>query len=379
MRLFQVVSHLLVPRLSRRIAAEPLGRRRVEPDPEGFRDRVVGGLARQGVAEPIRVAGHLGIGHHEIPLRQLPERGVDVDRVLPIEQRFQMGPREGQAEDGGALEHLPSCRTESVDPRREQSRDRGRDRDPREVTGGRVGGDRPLLLEHRDDLFEEERVAVGDVGDRVLEDRGRGGREQVARELSAGRRTEWFQLEHHGARRSSPRGEQVEQIRARHAQQQDRCLPRPLREVLEDIEERGRRPVHVVEREHEWSRGAPASRSRCGSTRRSPLGSSFPARARAPARCRLRRGIPRDARRVGRGSSRRCWPGRPRGLTRRLARGHRAAAGGHCPPRRRGNGCGARRASGCSRRNSATRRDFPSPALPMRVSVRQRDEATWLS
>ena len=257
-RLLEVIADLLVPRFAVRLAREPLGRRRMEADPEGLRDGVVGGLSREGVAEAVRLSGRLGIGHHEIPLREVAQFRVHVDLVATRQERVHLFLRERETQHGRSFQHLAARQFEPIDPGRQERRDRRRDRDPREVPLGRVRCDRSFLLEHGDDLLEEERIPLGDVGDRVLEGRCGRGHEQMAGELAARLGTERLELEGHGARRSAPGGPGVQELRAGETQQEDRSVTCPFGEVLEDVQERRRRPVHVVERDHQ--RAAPGDR-----------------------------------------------------------------------------------------------------------------------
>ena len=149
-----------------------------------FRDRLVR-LARQRVTEAESLVRRLGVRHDEVALCEIVEHRGDVDPVVVGQERCDVAGRERQAEDRGAFEDLAGTRFEPVDPRGQQRGDVGGIAMPASCSDpGR--DDRPFLLEHRDDLLEEERVAVGDVRDRVLHGRGDLGQQGDERALGSG-------------------------------------------------------------------------------------------------------------------------------------------------------------------------------------------------
>ena len=104
---------------------------------------------------------------------------------------------------------------------------------------------RALLDEHAQHLLEEERVAAGCAADGVggvLVERAREILEQLPRVVALQRR----QLDR---RRSGPRRPQLREIAAGEAADENRRVPSPAREVLDQIKKRRLRPLDVVENE----------------------------------------------------------------------------------------------------------------------------------
>ena len=138
---------------------------------------------------------------------------------------------EDLALDRAALEHPPLGRVELVEAGREQ----------------RLQGRRHLdlvarLIGHRQHLADEQRVAAGRAGDPLAQLLRHSRADQARRVLAAQR------LEPH---RHRPGGAAVEQLRARHAQDQDRGAAREQRDVLDQVEERLLAPLDVVEHDDE--------------------------------------------------------------------------------------------------------------------------------
>ena len=79
---------------------------------------------------------------------------------------------------------------------------------------------------------------------------------------------------------AAPRGPHVVELRPRHADEQDRRVPRPLGDVLDEVEERRLAPVDVVEDDARAAARGRATRAAAGpprsSPRRSPVGPSRP-------------------------------------------------------------------------------------------------------
>ena len=135
--------------------------------------------------------------------------------------------------DGAALEHGPLRRVELVEARREQRLERRRHLDL--AVAGR--------LHHRRHLLDEERVAARGAQDPLA---------HVRVELSPADPRLHQRLRLVGAERlqpddAAPAAAPVEQLRPRHAEQQDRRAGRQERDVLEQIEEHVLGPLDVVE------------------------------------------------------------------------------------------------------------------------------------
>ena len=198
-----------------------------------FRKAVVGGVAHEEMAEAKRIlAGE--------------ERPVRPDQLL-ADERGQLGrePRllgrerlddavvEHLAFDGAALEHGALRPVELVEAGCEQRLQRRRHLDLA-VVGG---------LHHRCHLFHEERVAAGGLQDPLT---------HVCAELSLAdpclhQRLRLVVAERLQPEHAAPAAAPVEQLRSRHAEQQDRSARRQERHVLEQLEEDVLAPLDVVE------------------------------------------------------------------------------------------------------------------------------------
>ena len=129
-----------------------------------------------------------------------------------------------------------------------------------------AGGDPPIVLlhqmavvdEHRDHLFDEQRVALGcrDHARRHFGSRLRR-TDQVGDQLDRLGFGQRFQQDRGRVRdAAAPRRAVVTQLGARLREQEDRRVPGPLRNVLHEIEEGRLGPVEeVVQEEDQWSAG----------------------------------------------------------------------------------------------------------------------------
>ena len=163
---------------------------------------------------------------------------------------------DGSSLDGGALvpaQLIQSRGEECLDRRRHRDRSEIPDHHPAPV----FAYEEPVVDEHGEHLLDEERVAFGCAGDSSPHLVGEVGfadevRDQL-RALVVGER-----LEEDGSRiqlASRPAGSSVEQLRPGHAEEQDRHSPRPVCEVLDEVEERLLAPVYVVEDDDKWPAG----------------------------------------------------------------------------------------------------------------------------
>ena len=206
---------------------------------------------------------------------------------------------EDRALDRGPQEKGALVVGQALEPRGEQRRDRLRDRQLQQVARGDPAAVEPrealVVDEHGQQLLGEERVAVGRFRDPGL-DLGREGpaAEQVGDQLPAVGVVQG--LEHHRRRielAAAPAGVVVEELRARHAQHEDRGVAREIREVADEIDERRLRPLQVVEHDARAGDAARAPRRACARPTTWPRPSRLPPRpARAPARSARRSGRP---------------------------------------------------------------------------------------
>ena len=144
---------------------------------------------------------------------------------------------------GAALDHCALVVAEAVEARLQQRLDRRRHRQRTAA----------FLAHHRDHLLDEQWISVrrcedasadvGVEGDAV---------EQVVEELVDVPLRQRLEQDRRGVRlAAAPHGPCVEQLRARDAEQEDRPVARPVRDVLDDVEERLLRPLEIVEDDDE--------------------------------------------------------------------------------------------------------------------------------
>ena len=139
--------------------------------------------------------------------------------------------------DGRCFEDGSLGGVELVEASREQRLDRRRRRDPLVAR----------LLQHRRQLLDEQRVAVGGRDD-ALRHRG------VRRPIPEPGRDHLFCFlrgERLEAHETAPARPPVEQLRPRHADEQDRRAGRHERDMLDQVEQCFLGPLDVVEDEHE--------------------------------------------------------------------------------------------------------------------------------
>ena len=196
------------------------------------------------------------------PVVALVERAVGAEQLLPREgeQRAaepiglvrgqKLGDRaavEQPTFDRGALQHRTLPRLEAIDPGREERLDRRRHRLVRNL--GIVG-------EHGEHLLDEQRIALGGMDDPVAKRRSdlpavQQPVDQMLRLVVVERRE---RDEPRARPWRSPGRPGVEEVRSREAEEQDRRTAGEAEDVLEQVEQRGLRPVDVVHRDDERSR-----------------------------------------------------------------------------------------------------------------------------
>ena len=146
--------------------------------------------------------------------------------------------------DRAPLEHPPLERIELVEPRRQQRLDR------RGHCDGSIRG----IANERDHFLDEERVAFRGVQDPDSEQFvGEGSVEQAEDELRGVSRGERLEQDRRGVQlASAPVRPPVEQLRSRHAEEQDRRVAAQVCNVVDEIEKEILAPVDVVEHDDEW-------------------------------------------------------------------------------------------------------------------------------
>ena len=276
------------------------------------------------------------------------------------------------------LDHRPLLRVEVVEARGEQRLDGGRHdravdvrlRAPLPVREA----DEPLVDEHRHELLDEERVALGrldDAGPDALVEAGLA--EQVLGDRARLVLAEAPELDPHVARARGPLRQALDELVAGRADEEERRVLGRVHDVLDEVEEGRLRPVDVLEEDDErpWSRerleqpaGAPGEllarelRRHEADRRRDAL---------------LRVGVPGERRQLLERHLRRVALEDPSRLPHRLGErpeGDAVAVGQAATAEE----APVRHPARCT--NSSMRRDFPTPASPTTVTSRQRRSAT---
>ena len=207
------------------------------------------------MAEAERVLpGEVGpVRPDQLLARQREETARDVGAQSFRGQRRDRSGVEDLALHGAALDDCALLRVQPVQAGREQELDRRRnghvrevlDRAPRAV----LEPQQSVVDQHREHLLDEQRVALG-----RLEDPGPGGwrdlgtAEEVVHQRR--RRLAVERLQQDRARvhlPARPPRADLEKLRARHAEEQERGVARPVGEVLDQVEEGRLGPVDVVE------------------------------------------------------------------------------------------------------------------------------------
>jgi hypothetical protein len=151
---------------------------------------------------------------------------------------------EDLALNGGDVDDGALVVAQAVEPGGEERLDRR--------WNGELAGGRAVLERECEHLLHEERVAFADL-DRPLP---RPFRERAAGEVvdqldALGLRERLEQDRGRVQLPASPAGAHVEQVRPGEADQQDRDVPRPVGQVLDEVEEDRLSPVDVVEDKHD--------------------------------------------------------------------------------------------------------------------------------
>ena len=158
----------------------------VAPGPLGLGERAVGDLTDQLGLEVEFVA----VDDDEIPFREPLEQP---GRILPARERERGADRAAAADDRAVLEQRAFGRLECVEPGRDQAVQRGR-QVPEAFGGCRARALR--VLDVRDQLLDEERVAAAAFQQRVDHLVVGAALEQRVHELRGGRPVERIEMEH---------------------------------------------------------------------------------------------------------------------------------------------------------------------------------------
>jgi hypothetical protein len=238
----RVVQSELDPELERTLEMEADDRVRVSRDAfrhglvqigaERLRHRVVDRVANEcmGEAEAL-VSG--GVGLEETSSNEIEQPALRSVALPGWHQAEQVLERKTAAEHRRTLEDVSFIRGETVDPRLQDGADRSR---RRRMTS--------LLEGERRDLLDEQRVALGEPADRVPQGGGCAERVDQAARL---RRREGLQHERSPGR-PHPLRPELGQLRPADAHDEHPGVPEPCAKMLDQVEHRLLRPVHVVER-----------------------------------------------------------------------------------------------------------------------------------
>ena len=300
-----------------------------------LRQRLVGGVADQQVPEPERVV----IGK---------ERRARPDELLANEAEQTRGHvgvvgREGRDRaavedlslDRAPLERGPLGGRELVEPRREERLDRPRHRH-------RIR----RLLDHREHLLDEERVAFRGRPDPLAQLRssaGRRGARRSARRSPGPKAARAAPSSRSASRRPSPAAARA--ARAAPGRGAGSGRPATVGDVLDQVEERRLAPVDVVEDDHER-----------------PVRSNGLQELAHSARDLLGGRLPR------RGAARRL-PGRRAAIAEKLLQ--HPTTGQYVIPSPYDRHLPPATVASSPSRNSAVRRDLPTPAVPRMVKSEQ--------
>ena len=230
------------------------------------RHRLVGGVADQGVPEPVSILAGQGrpLGADQVLAEQRGEMVVDVRGDRRLRQPADRAGEEVLSADRCAFEDRALRGRQLVDARREQGGDRRRDRHVREVGRRHPAairtGERAVVDQLRDHLLDEQWCPASRIGDPRPDVAFELSRTQkVVDQLVALVRRQRLERDREGVRLPpAPPGANVQEVGSRHRQEEDRRLTGEVGDVLDQIEEGATRPLEVVEHDHD----RPLSRER---------------------------------------------------------------------------------------------------------------------
>ena len=173
--------------------------------------------------------------------------------------RGELGDRilvEDLAHHRGPLDHLALLGAQPVQAGSQQGVDRRWDGDGREVGGGDPVPVVPLeelvVDQHRQDLLDEQRVALGGLGDPGLSYyREEGHAQEVLHQKLAVFLGEGLELDGGGiVLPPGPTGADVQQLLAGDGDHEDWGVPGPVGDVVDEVEQGGLGPLDIVEHGH---------------------------------------------------------------------------------------------------------------------------------
>ncbi len=245
-------------RLVREERLERLADAKVQVAPLSLEDRAVRGLLRERVAERVLALGLARPLLHELEALECAQLRVELVRRLA--DRGEDAVEERAADDGGRLERLPRIRLEPIDTCCEDRLQRVGESDlgirPGDAPARAGAGDRSVVEQRVDDLFQEERVPFGLVEDPVAQPRWDPfSRQRVHEKLGALRHRERRQHKLVVAVREIrlelllhlPRGSLT--VGTERADEQDRRFVHDLEQLDEQVCGRRVTPLQVVEYE----------------------------------------------------------------------------------------------------------------------------------
>jgi hypothetical protein len=210
-----------------------------------LRDPSVRRVGHEAVFEPPALAARvLGAGE-ALRLERVERRSHLARRALA--EADDDGLAEAAALDRRELGDVADRRVQAVEARGEERLHRRRDLDVDIAVGDPAAvGDRAAVAEHRRDLAEEQRVALGGLADAV-DDRRRRAAELVLGEPARVLGRERRQRDRERARHPrAPRRSLLEQLGAREAEHHGPAAE-PLHHGLDEVEQRRLGPVHVLQ------------------------------------------------------------------------------------------------------------------------------------
>ena len=221
-------------------------------------DPAVRGVDREDVREAkgILVAQCRAIRNDQLLPGQCLEVAADVSPLLLRRERGYGSPPEDSPDDRRALDNGPLFALEPVEARGEERVDRRRDPEARQIAYDDPAPVAPLeqavVDEHPQGLADEQRVPFGRLGDpRACVFGELPPAEQVADQaVGLGVRQRRERDERLVRLAGEPAPARLHQLGSRQEEQHDRYAANPVGEVLEQVEERRRRPLDVVE-DHE--------------------------------------------------------------------------------------------------------------------------------
>ena len=227
---------------------------------------IVGGVSdqRMAEAEPFLLGEHRPVRADKLLPDKPSQASGDAGPLAGRGERLDRPEVEDVALDRRPLEHPPLGVVQLVEAGRKQHLDRARHAEARQVADGQPAPvlllEQPLVDEHRQRLLNEQWIARS----RLLDPGAHAGvegslPEQVVdepRRLVLGQGLE--EDRRSVALAAAPTGPLIEQLRSRHAHEQQRRVAGPLGDVLDQVEQGRLGPVDVVE--HDDDGPAPGER-----------------------------------------------------------------------------------------------------------------------